>query len=474
MENCVQQTMVSETDVAGIKLPKDELNKLNLGYKDPRRIGMNLLAGYHPLKKETVDKITRSGFLLYNILNKVNTLYSRAVSKGSNQLTELLETGILRIPEIRDFHRELICSGRRCLPIIFRGDSPDSVQFSEFHAGLRGLGYLWAFRKTMEKTHPPCSTFSFENLHNHLSCFKNRMLPKPAAVCVDEKGYTCAPEIDYLLKELFGNSLIKIRRYFSPGIIHNRKPQNLQDLSSFTLLLISPRRMFWHRGSACKISFKWTPFLQKIIYNSWFEIIQRYKNGTVDIEPAPNIFFEQKVIMALLWHAQYREYFTQEERTIFPESYIIEDNSTYEFDGAQYSIDNIIDMPRRQREFIVKYAGLDLQVNWGGQRVYRLKNLSRQSARRIFTRAIGSYKKHREPWIIQKDISQKKKISFLDTTDNKMRSDNMYTLYRPYYLASPDGKSVELIDILAFFRKFFKVHATNDSVCGLVKIQNGS
>lgn len=444
----------------------EELNNCGIGFNSSHSIKMNFLSNYYHYPIAKYEEFRNKGKLLYGILAKANALYKNAILQNDTFMLRLFETGILKNNKIKKVHREFLIEKEDDLPLLFRADSPDFEHFAEFHIGLRGFGYIYALRKIMEKYFGHDELFNYKRLVSFAGMLSAILKKNTNKLTFYKCRHKRDREVNFFFKELFGQGAMD-GDAFSFLLFNQHHSLDLPARNIY----ISPRD-FYKVHVIKSFSMYWKSLIQKYIFNNGHDLIRKYKGRgsgrSVDILPYPNLLHEQKIIMALVRELKFKDNFTEEEIKLFPESYIIKKSSIMGFDERSYSLQDIVEMPRKERRFIVKYAGLDLRINWGGRAVYRLKMLSRKQTERIISNALASYEKYQEPWILQKDISSKTNIEYFDVKNNLLKNADLYKLCRPYYIHLPDNNDVELIDIMVLFRNNFKVHAKEDCAFGLI------
>ena len=448
-------------DELGLKVLR-ELNSYHLGFTDQNEFGMNFLCDYYSIDFKKYEEVKEKGKLLYDVLCKINNLYRNAVLQNDRDLLQLFETGLLRHPRIRNLHREWFLSRERQMPLFCRADSVDLKQFIEFHIGLKGTGYIYVLRKVMEKyiARKEGSLFNFARLKALIGILRDN-LERDVDKIIFYHFFKNTPDVNFFLNEVFS---LKITDMGNPPTVLFDAGQKSNSPSK--QLYIAPRDFYSHFLAYVPVF--WNPWLQKLFHNHWYDTILKYSKEKLAVEPPPNLLLEQKIALPLINDARFKDYFTEKEKNIFPESYIIKEGAVFCFDKRKYSLQDLVDMPRAKRSFIVKYAGLDLGINWGGKTVYRIKNESKKRTEKIIKKALLSYEKRKEPWIVQKDISLKENIRYFDSEKQTVKEGSCYRLYRPYFLFLPCENKVDVFDILVLFRDNFKVHAKKDSVIGIV------
>ncbi|NQU74398.1 MAG: hypothetical protein HQ547_06815 [Candidatus Omnitrophica bacterium] len=462
----------SETDKMSYLSILKDLNNCKIGHHKRDNIGMNFLCGYYPVNHFELTDILEKARLLRGVFHKINLLYIDAISKADNYFLDIFESGILKQNrKIRNIHREIVTKKVDRLPLTFRADSPDLKHFVEFHSGIRGWGYLYAFRKVMDKYYGATSVFSSERIKKYCDILINELRGKKNFIVGFNGTYNGIPEMEYLFNNCFRGGVININPYilhFFFNTNYKRFGLNYRDMLNLKLLFINPQRIY--HGLFRKMAFSWNSCIHKIIFNGCHEILKLYKEGLIDIEPTQNLLYDNKSIMALVWDDRYRGVFNDEERSIFPRTHFVRSGMRMQFSDGSYEIEDIIRMSPKNRRFILKYAGLNLAINFGGRTVFRLKTLSKKSTEKVLRKAVYLCENRGQPWIIQEDVSCKSDVKYFDIEQKKIHEDTLYKLYRPFFIYNSSTDNVEIVDIMMFFRNNFKVHAVDNGIFGLVDL----
>lgn len=441
----------------------EEINSYSLGFSNSYSIGMNLLRGYHHIPAQKNDELQNKGRLLLRALRGVNALYKNAIVKKDEDLLLLFETGMLRDAKIKALHRSGFLEGRQQLPLLFRADSTDLGQFVDFQVGMRGLGYIYALRTAMSNSVGDDAYYNLERLHGLLDMFVSNLKANAHRLIFWPAPWNF-PDDGYFLGKIFpgmaasGNAL--------PRVLFKLEQANGSVIKQ---LYVAPRDFY--RQSKMGAGFYWNAWLQRLFFNFWFDAIEKYRKKELEIEPPPNLLHEQKLLSALVHDEEFSGYFSPEEKELFPETYVIKRGLKIQSDGRTYTLQDIVEMPRNERSYVIKYAGLDFNNNWGGRAVYRIRKISKMGTENVIKTALLSYERRRDPWILQREVSCRENVEYLDMDTKAIRVKNLYKLYRPYFICMPDKDETALLDTLVLFRGNFKVHATKDCVIGLTSVK---
>ena len=419
---------------------------------------MDFLCRPFELETSCRERIASAGKTLVVLLRKFRRLYVEALRRNEESTLSLLESGVLKNKQIRTLHRASVSGGGK-FPLILRADMPAPGKMVEFHVGFRGLGHLHCFRRDLGKYYDEKSLRERKNSCRWMQEFKRKIGQKSK----DVYFYTPSPrfkESAYLAGKIFDGRLQELE-----GVLPRGFSKKIKNEDNRTCLLQPSSRHLYDKirrkgplgGSG--------PFSR--FFDCEGKIIAGLEAaGRMVIEPSLNLLFEQKILSALVYESEFYGLFTDEERELFPRTYLIKNKTNMGFPGVR-RIEDIAELPERRRKFVLKYAGLDLDINCRSRAVYRLSELSQRKTREMLKKALLDYENFREPWIIQEDVSAKENIEYFDRKDKQIKSGSYYRLFRPYFFSEGKNGQTELIDIAVIFRKKFKVHKQNDSVYGI-------
>ena len=437
-----------------------QLNGAGLGYESPGRFGMNIRKGYYPVSVTEYETLREKSACLLSVLEKVNRIYSVALKKNDKETLSFFESGILKERGMRKLHRRLFREQGMRMPETFRTDTPDLKQFLEFHVGLRGLGIVCAQRAGMEEHFGCDEVFNKDRIKLFSRRFGFLSMKK------GERGI-------YLQRtKKTGEERFFLKEAFFLG------EERMEEKKDESILLFGNkdrgREVFF--GVSAKDVYRRLLKRRNIFPSEWFKredfSIKKLITGKTLIEPPPNLLYEQKMVLSAVYSPRFKGVFSDKERKIFPETYVLEKEKMMEFADGFYTLEDVINMPGNKRRFMIKYAGLDFSLNWGGRGVYRLAFKTREQSRRIVEQAVFAYERYKEPWIIQPDLSCREEAVFYDTEKDLFREKTMYRVFRPYFIRGKEAPEAEVIDIQVLSRDFYKVHCVKGAVSGLVCLKN--
>ena len=192
------------------------------------------------------------------------------------------------------------------------------------------------------------------------------------------------------------------------------------------------------------------------------DVLAAALTGDIIIDPLPCLLFDQKLMSVFPFHSKLRSLYGDDVRNIMPQTALLEKdkhgNPLPVYLGEKcLSIHEILTMSNSQRDFVLKYAGTDPWLRFGGHGVYRLKGLSHERCKKLFAEALRS----NDPWILQEGCWEKHLAVFLNGTGELHNVEDYYTLWRPVFSLYPEPKMVSLV---VYQSQSWKVHGTSESL----------
>lgn len=175
--------------------------------------------------------------------------------------------------------------------------------------------------------------------------------------------------------------------------------------------------------------------------------------GCVHYDVPPIAIYQQKVQMCLPFWPITRQCYSDAVRELFPYTCLVTSEGMVLEDGEEVSLAQFCALPRRRREYYLKYAGPDMSRNWGAMAVYNLSKLSQRACLDLLERVVA------EPghWIIQRACTQKCEIDYVqrDLTVGRLK---VHPKYSCFY--GPSG----LLGVLNMYETFYKVHGSTETI----------
>jgi len=189
--------------------------------------------------------------------------------------------------------------------------------------------------------------------------------------------------------------------------------------------------------------------------------ISAWTRGLLEYDLPPSILFDEKISIVFPFWEKTMKYFGDDIREMFPYTQLITPEGFYLEDGSRMTISQFCRLSQKQRNYFVKYAGSDLDLNWGSKGVHFLGMYSRVKCEELFRALLEGYNL-RKYWIIQKAHPITDKMGYF-TRDKKLVEANLHTKFSGFY--GPDG----LMGILVMLRPFSKVHGSINTVLTVCK-----
>lgn len=211
------------------------------------------------------------------------------------------------------------------------------------------------------------------------------------------------------------------------------------------------------------IDFVRRPPLEDLLeYEGSASLVKACLDHKIYMDPGLSLLFDQKVATAFPFDHRLREFFPDLSRTLFPETYLIQDQVTPIFGGEKFSWEEIAQLSRTKRHFIVKFGGAKKGLRAGGKAVFNLGDLNQDRAKEVIQSALSDWRRNKAQWIIQERIKEKFSTTFLDPSTQEIRTMPYYAIFRPMFLWNED--EIKIIANSVLLRKEWKVHGSSDAV----------
>lgn len=182
--------------------------------------------------------------------------------------------------------------------------------------------------------------------------------------------------------------------------------------------------------------------------------LQAALSGQVQFDYPPTPIFDQKLPLALPFHPVTSKYFHDSARSLIAPTFLIEENCIFHAFGQIISLDEEIKRPRQSRNWVLKYAGLDTNRNWGSRSVKMTKKLSKSSWLEL-RKTIIRDQQNGDPWVVQADVSSK---TTCGSIQNVSGDDMLYEKTSLFFA----GEAA--IGGLRMFRRISIVHGQDDTI----------
>jgi len=199
-------------------------------------------------------------------------------------------------------------------------------------------------------------------------------------------------------------------------------------------------------------------FYGLVAENRFGRRLQQAASGTTQFDLPPIVLFDQKACMALPFWEPTRDLFSDEVRKRFAYTYPLSRGGFKTEDGERVALDDVLRLPRAARRYFVKYAGVDVGLNWGSQAVWRMSD---NGFDRVFPKIASSIRSGR-PWIIQSDFSDREHCAYAPREDpQSVISRTMFVKYSNFF------GPTQLIGTKVMYSDAPKVHGQSDTIVGL-------
>ena len=175
--------------------------------------------------------------------------------------------------------------------------------------------------------------------------------------------------------------------------------------------------------------------------------------GTLHYDVPPIAIYQQKVQMCLPFWPITRRFYSDAVRELFPFTCLLTPEGMTLEDDKEVSIAQFCALPRRRREYFLKYGGPDMSRNWGAMAVYNLAKLSQRACLELLERVV------REPgyWIMQRACTQGCEVDYVQR-DTSIARLKVHPKYSCFY--GPGG----LLGVLNMYETFYKVHGSTETI----------
>lgn len=199
-------------------------------------------------------------------------------------------------------------------------------------------------------------------------------------------------------------------------------------------------------------------FLEQATGSTFLEFLNRFHNNELLFDIFPSILFFQKISLIFPFWKNTKHLYSDAIRNIFPFTSLVADNLQLE-DGTQITIEKFCDRKPHERDYYLKYAGIDGTINWGSKAVYHLGKTDWKKCKILLQAALEGYH-NKHYWILQKAHHRKERV--ISAKDGALNSQESYAKWSGFY--GPKGFMGGYI----MTRGFYKVHGQNDTVCRLL------
>jgi hypothetical protein len=181
--------------------------------------------------------------------------------------------------------------------------------------------------------------------------------------------------------------------------------------------------------------------------------------GWLKYDLSPMALFDSKIILSFPYDDMTRHFYDDEIRSILPYTQVLRPEGIRLQDGSWASIDEICENKTFRKMFYAKYAGTDVNFNWGSRAVFYLGSGSRNRVRSLFEIFLADMKECRQ-WILQEAHRCPHDTTYIDRSGETV-ADKGYLKLSGFY--GPNG----LLGISAYHLRAPKVHGTSKTVVSI-------
>jgi len=252
-------------------------------------------------------------------------------------------------------------------------------------------------------------------------------------------------------------NIITITGKNEPNIYHMTDAASAPVGMKYLLAITSEKLKYWGINKNVimdKVDYVTAHSAAALITSNYFnEYLKLAVEGKVIFGIPPNLIFDQKSIYLLPFYRLTSDLFSDEIRTLFPFTTLIENDGFFDKNGKFISIKEFANRSKKQRLYYLKYGGPNLCKNWGSRGVHRLDGSDCEKR----LNEANNLSKNGEVWLLQEDVSKE---------DINETSDEIRAIGEHIKLSAFNGICGQLgIRIMA--RSHFKVHGQSDTKIGL-------
>lgn len=278
-------------------------------------------------------------------------------------------------------------------------------------------------------------------------------------VCFSRLGYDI-PQMYFDFPELYAANLANITGKSIPNVFHMVDAASVPYSSRYLQYITSDYIKYWGLNHEVKMNEIDCLISHSVVSESTSNYFKTYlkkaSEGKLIFSTPPNLIYDEKAIYVLPFHRKTKSFFTEEIRSIFPYTAIIEDGGFYDINGEFVLIKDFIKRKPRERKFYLKYGGPDTDRNWGSKTVFRL---SGNDSAKLLNYA-NELSQKGEIWLIQQDVSQEVSEDLSQDIEEILNKKN-HVKISGYY---GDDR---LLGAKIMARHHFKVHGQEDTLVGL-------
>ena len=251
-----------------------------------------------------------------------------------------------------------------------------------------------------------------------------------------------------------------------PTVLHLLDNASVPALMRYLILSTRPEVRYWGYDRGVKLDkcrFIRSHSVFGLAAANYFQTyLAEADAGRLRFDLPPMVLFDQKAPLALPFWEPTRDRFSDAVRSAIAYTYPLSVNGFRDENGEWVPVDKFRARPPTGRRYYLKYAGTDVNVNWGSRSVFRL---SQKDFRTRLDRALAETARGR-CWVVQKECADKEVVQYFLRHDDEPTTQRMNVKYSGFY--GPNG----LLGIKTMHRRHFKVHGGEHTAIGLVAVSS--
>lgn len=264
------------------------------------------------------------------------------------------------------------------------------------------------------------------------------------------------------LQDIFSNTLHKYLKK-TPIIHHLLDNASLPHSLFYFIQMTRPKLKYWSFDKGIKpmqCNFIRSHSFRGLVAQDFHSLrLSQCNEGELFFDHPPICLFDQKISLIFpFWDKTY-QYFDDDIRDIFPFTQLITPNGFYLEDGSWISLENFCSLPRKSRDYFIKYAGTDSLINWGSRAVFYAGMLSKTACNDLMKRIITGFSKN-QFWIIQPSINSEEDVEFIERSGDLVKT-SAHVKYSGFY--GPTG----FLGTMIMHRQFRKVHGSDSTIINI-------
>lgn len=417
--------------------------------------GMDWRIAPQPFRLEArqIAELEKLGRVLLQFYRSVNQLYRKSVDETQPRwVAEYLDCG--KPQEVINWSRS--AAFKNDVPRVIRPDlllTDEGLKVSELDSVPGGIGLTGWLNKTYAELRGQGGEFGevVGGARGMLAGFQS-IFPKglPVNIVISKESETYVPEMEWIAEQL---------NEAEPGRFRLRDGNH---------------REFGANESV----YRFFELFDVPNVKNAFEIFERAEKGELFVTAAPKAFFEEKMLFALLWNRNLREFWRQQLGEGFLRRMLELTPMTWVVDPApmpphaaipQLEItqwEQLKSFSQRERDLILKVSGFS-ETAWGARGVYLGSDMPSAEWSEAVDLALKNFEKN--PFVLQRYHKPKSvEMEWFDFSSGALRKEEGRVRLCPYYFVEGQGDAARarLSGVLATIAPADKkiIHGMRDAV----------